>query len=97
MAFRDPAYLRDILTKAGFAEISVTPRAFHVRGATAANEAEHAALFGPAWRLMEEKNAPEAARQAIVAEIAAAFVPYVAADGLRLPGTVLIAKATRAS
>ena len=96
MAFRDPAYLKDILAKAGFADISVTPRAFHVRGAAAANEAEHAALFGPAWRLMEEKNAPEAARQAIVAEIATAFAPYVTADGLRLPGTVLIAKATRA-
>jgi len=95
MAFRDPAYLRDILTKAGFTDISVTPRAFHVRGAAAANEAEHAALFGPAWRLMEEKNAPEAARQAIVAEIATAFAPYVTADGLRLPGTVLIAKANR--
>jgi SAM-dependent methyltransferase len=96
MAFRDPAYLKDILAKAGFAGISVTPRAFHVRGAAAANEAEHAALFGPAWRLMEEKNAPEAARQAIVAEIATALAPYVTADGLRLPGTVLIAKATRA-
>jgi SAM-dependent methyltransferase len=95
MAFRDPAYLRDILAKAGFADISVTPRAFHVRGAAAANEAEHAALFGPAWRLMEEKNAPEAARQAIVAEIATAFAPYMTADGLRLPGTVLIAKAVR--
>jgi len=95
MAFRDPAYLRDILTKAGFTDISVTPRAFHVHGAAAANEAEHAALFGPAWRLMEEKNAPEAARQAIVAEIATAFAPYVTADGLRLPGTVLIAKANR--
>jgi SAM-dependent methyltransferase len=96
MAFRDPAYLKDILTKAGFASISVTPRTFHVRGAAAANEAEHAALFGPAWRLMEEKNAPEAARQAIVAEIATAFASYVTTDGLRLPGTVLIAKAIRA-
>jgi len=95
MAFRDPAYLKGILTKAGFTATSVTPRAFHVRGAAAANEAEHAALFGPAWRLMEEKDAPEAARQAIVAEIATAFAPYVTADGLRLPGTVLIAKATR--
>ncbi|HEV2187183.1 MAG TPA: class I SAM-dependent methyltransferase [Stellaceae bacterium] len=96
MAFRDPVYLKDILAKAGFADISVTPRAFHVRGAAAANEAEHAALFGPAWRLMEEKNAPEAERQAIIAEITTGFTPYVTADGLRLPGTVLIAKATRA-
>src|SRR5258708_6336062 len=57
MAFRDPAYLKDILGKAEFADVTVTPRAFHVRGAAAANEAEHAALFGPAWRLMEAKDA----------------------------------------
>lgn len=96
MAFRDPAYLRGILAKAGFADIVITPHGFHVRGAAAANEAEHAALFGPAWRLMEEKKAPEATRNVIVAEIAQAFAPYVAVDGLRLPGTVLIAKAARA-
>jgi SAM-dependent methyltransferase len=96
MAFRDPPYLRGILEKAGFAAISITPHKFHVRGAAAANEAEHAALFGPAWRLMEEKKAPEAARKAIVAEIATAFAPYITAEGLRLPGTVLIAKAKRA-
>jgi SAM-dependent methyltransferase len=96
MAFRDPDYLRGILAKAGFAEIAVMPRGFHVRGATAANEAEHAALFGPAWRLMEEKSAPETARQAIIAETEAAFAPYLTPEGLRLPGTVLIAKAARA-
>ena len=97
MAFRDPAYLRGILDKAGFADVAITPHGFHVRGAAAANEAEHAALFGPAWRLMEEKKTPEAARKAIVADIATAFAPYVTADGLRLPGTVLIAKAARAA
>jgi SAM-dependent methyltransferase len=96
MAFRDPAYLRDILTKAGFAEIAITPQSFQITGQNAASEAEHAALFGPAWRLMEEKQAPEAARQAIVAETATAFAPYMTAEGLRLPGTVMIAKAKRA-
>jgi SAM-dependent methyltransferase len=95
MAFREPAYLRGILDKAGFADISIVPHKFHVRGATAASEAEHAALFGPAWRLMEEKKAPEALRKAIVGDIAAAFASYVTADGLHLPGTVLIAKASR--
>ena len=96
MAFRDPAYLSDILTKAGFGEIAIAPQAFQIAGQTAASEAEHAAMFGPAWRLMEEKQAPEAARQAIVAETATAFAPYLTAEGLRLPGTVLIAKARRA-
>jgi SAM-dependent methyltransferase len=96
MAFRDLAYLRGILGKAGFLAIDIAPQAFHVRGAAAKSEAEHAALFGPAWRLMEEKNAPEEVRQTIVSEIETAFAPYVMADGLRLPGTVLMAKGTRA-
>jgi SAM-dependent methyltransferase len=95
MAFRDPAYLRDILAKAGFAGIEIAPKGFHIAGQSAESEAEHAAMFGPAWRLMEEKKAPETARQAIVAEIAAAFAPYKTAQGFRLPGTVLIAKAMR--
>ena len=95
MAFRDPAYLHGILEKAGFGEVTIAPQAFRVRGATAANEAEHAAMFGPPWRLMEEKNAPEATRRAIIAETETAFAPYMTADGLRLPGTILIAKAAR--
>ena len=74
----------------------MTPQAVQIAGQTAASEAEHSAMFGPAWRLMEEKQAPEAARQAIVAETATAFAPYLTAEGLRLPGTVLIAKARRA-
>jgi SAM-dependent methyltransferase len=96
MAFRDPAYLRDILSKAGFTGVSITPKGFHITGQSAESEAEHAAMFGPAWRLMEEKNAPEDARKTIVAETAAAFAPYMTPQGFRLPGTVLIAKAARA-
>lgn len=95
MAFRDPAYLRDTLAKAGFAEIDIAPQSFKIIGMTAKSEAEHAAMFGPAWRLMEEKNAPDAVRQAIVSETAAAYAPYLTRAGMRLPGTVLIAKATR--
>ncbi len=95
MAFRDPTYLQDILSKAGFAAIDIAPQGFKIAGQTAHSEAEHAAMFGPAWRLLEEKNAPDAARQAIIAETAIAFAPYMTADGLRLPGTVLIAKAAR--
>jgi SAM-dependent methyltransferase len=95
MAFRDPAYLKDILATAGFADIDIAAKAFRVIGQSAESEAEHAALFGPAWRLMEEKNAPENARRAIVAETATAYAPYLTAEGIRLPGTVLIAKAVR--
>jgi SAM-dependent methyltransferase len=96
MAFRHPDYLRDILAKAGFAEIDIAPQGFRIIGLTAKGEAEHAAMFGPAWRLMEEKQAPDTVRQAIVAETEAAYSPYLTRAGMRLPGTVLIAKATRA-
>jgi SAM-dependent methyltransferase len=95
MAFRDPHYLRGVLAKAGFAAIDIAPQGFKIIGDTARSEAEHATMFGPAWRLLEEKNAPEAARQAITAETEAAFAPYMTADGLRLPGTILVAKAVR--
>jgi SAM-dependent methyltransferase len=95
MAFRDPDYLRGILAAAGFSGIGIAPQGFHVIGRNAESEAEHAALFGPAWRLMEEKNATEAARRAIVADIAAALAPYATPQGLRLPGTILIAAAQR--
>jgi len=96
MAFRDPTYLRAILEQAGFADIDVAPRGFKITGKNARSEAEHAAMFGPPWRLMEEKQATEAARQAIIAETEAAFAPYMTADGLSLPGTILIAEAKRA-
>lgn len=95
MAFRDPDYLRGILAAAGFAEISITPTGFHVIGRSAESEAEHAALFGPAWRLMEEKQARDDVRRAIVAETATALASFETPQGLRLPGTILIAAARR--
>jgi SAM-dependent methyltransferase len=95
MAFRDPAYLRDILGKAGFTAIDITPQGFTIIGQTPKKDAELAAMFGPAWRLMEEKNAPEDVRQAIIAAIEIAYGPYLTRAGMRLPGTVLIAKAVR--
>jgi SAM-dependent methyltransferase len=96
MAFRDPAYLRDILTKAGFTAIDIAPQGFTVVGQTPKKDAELAALFGPAWRLMEEKQAPDEVRQTIIAEIETAYGPYLTRAGMRLPGTVLIAKGVRA-
>jgi SAM-dependent methyltransferase len=95
MAFRDPAYLLDILTKAGFTAIDIAPQGFTIVGQTQKKDAELAALFGPAWRLMEEKQAPDAVRQQIIAETEIAYGPYLTRAGMRLPGTVLIAKARR--
>src|SRR5690348_8874334 len=66
MAFRDPARFRDILEKAGFADIAIEKRQFHISGRTAAQEAEHSFGAGPTWRLIEEKQAPEDVRQKII-------------------------------
>jgi len=96
MAFRDPDYLRGILSQAGFSDIKVEKRAFHVVGRSAATEAEHAAVLGPSGRLLDEKATDAATRQAIVKETEAAFAAYAAPNGeVRLPGTFLIVTARR--
>lgn len=93
--FGDRDYCRRVFADAGFGDIAIDARAFHVTGKSAASEAEHAALFGPAWRLMEEKQADEAARQAIVQETEAGYAAYVTPEGVRVPGTVLLVTARR--
>jgi SAM-dependent methyltransferase len=96
LAFSDPDYLRGILDAAGFADIAITPTPFNVIGRSAAQEAELAGQLGPSGRLLDEKQADDATRQAVVAETARAFAAHVGANGeLRLPGTVLVAKAIR--
>ena len=96
MAFRDPDYVRGILSQAGFAEIGIDKRAFHVLGRSAASEAEHAGVLGPSGRLLDEKKADEATRQAIVRETETAFAPYAAPNGeVRLPGTFLLVTARK--
>jgi SAM-dependent methyltransferase len=94
-AYGDRSYLRGVLDAAGFAEIGIDPRQFLVHGDTAANAAEHAAGMGAVQRLMDEKNAKAATRAAIVKEIAAAFAPYEATGGLRIPATFLLVTARR--
>jgi SAM-dependent methyltransferase len=97
MAFQDPDYVRRILDAAGFAGIAIEKREFHVTGQSARSEAEHAAVLGPSGRLLDEKGADEATRQAVVAESEAAFAAYAAgANGeVRLPGTILLVTARR--
>ena len=94
-AFGDRAYLRGILEAAGYAAILIEPRHFHVRGDSTAAMAEHVALFGAVQRLMDEKQADAAIRQAIVGETEAAFAAYVTPDGVRLPATFLLVSARR--
>ncbi len=96
MAFQNPDYLTGVLIKAGFAEIDIAKRAFHVRGRSAAAEAEHAGALGPSGRLLDEKQAEASVREAVIAETAAAFAAFTVQNGeVRLPGTILLAKARR--
>jgi len=92
-AFGDRGYLRGILEAAGYASIAIEPRHFHVRGDSTAAMAEHVALFGAVQRLMDEKKADAATREAIIGETEAAFAAYVTPDGVRLPATFLLVSA----
>jgi len=94
-AFGDRGYLRGILEAAGYAAISIEPRDFHVRGDSPAAMAEHVGLFGTVQRLMDEKQADPATRQAIIGETEAAFAAYVTPDGVRLPARFLLVAARR--
>ena len=62
-AFGDRDYLRGILDAAGFDTIAIEPRQFKVRGDYPAGMAEHAAQFGLVQRLIDEKQADDAARR----------------------------------
>ena len=93
--FGDRDHFRSVLEGAGFADIAITPKPFHVIGSTAAGMAEHVALFGAVQRLMDEKGADAATRQAIIDETAAALAAYATQDGVRLPAVFLLATGRR--
>ncbi len=91
--FSDRDYFRGILAASGFADIAIEPKPFHVIGGSAASMAEHVALFGAVQRLMDEKAADEATRQAIIRETEAALAAYATPNGVRLPAMFLLATA----
>ena len=79
---------------AAFSTAPVLPRSRSSRGGLTfaairpAAMAEHAVQFGCVQRLIDEKQAGEAARQAIVRDIEAAFAPYATARGHAPAGDV---------
>jgi SAM-dependent methyltransferase len=94
-AFGDRDYLCGILAAAGFADIAIKPRDFHIRGDTPAAMAEHVGMFGVVQRLMDEKAADDSTRRAIIEETESAFSAYSTGDGVRLPATFLLVSARR--
>jgi SAM-dependent methyltransferase len=93
--FGDRDYLRGMLDAAGFGAIAIEARHFDVRGDTAAAMAEHATQSGLVQRLIDEKQAGETARLAIVGDIETAFSRYATSEGVRLPATFLLVSARR--
>ncbi|WP_262312298.1 class I SAM-dependent methyltransferase [Acidiphilium sp. AL] len=94
LAFDDPAYVEDILRRAGFAAISVTAEPATILGRSLDDEAEIAAFMGPAGRLLDEKAADAATR----AELRAAFraaLPGYADPNACLRATVHVIMARR--
>ena len=93
--FGDRAYLRGALTGGGFVDIAIEPRDFHIHCENAAVAAEHVGMFGAVQRLMDQKKASEAVRNAIIAETEVAFEEFAGKDGVRLPATFLLVSARR--
>jgi SAM-dependent methyltransferase len=94
-AFADPDYVRDILAGAGFETIAVDREHPDMIGGTPEEEARYALTMGPSMRLIEEKEADAAARDAIAREIAETFGARAAAGPIRLKSTVFIVTARR--
>lgn len=94
-AFGDRDYLHGILRAAGFADIAIEAKHFHIRGENAAGMAEHVGLFGAVQRLMDAKGADEATRRAIVKDTETAFAAYATPDGVRLPAAFLLVTGRR--
>jgi SAM-dependent methyltransferase len=95
--FGDRDYLRAVLSGAGFADIAIEERQFHLHGDTPAVLAEHVGMFGAVQRLMDEKGADAATRQAIVKETETAFTAFAGEGGVRLPATFLLIRGRRAN
>jgi SAM-dependent methyltransferase len=95
-ALSDPDYVRGVLSGAGFTAIAIEPTRFHVIGKSAASEAEHAGMLGPSGRLLDEKEADDTTRRAVVNETETAFAAQFGGEGtIRLPGTFLLLRAQR--
>ena len=95
LAFTDPDYIRRILTAAGFAQIVVERAHPTIIGSSSEEEARQALTMGPTARLIDAKQPPEATRQVIAQEIAAAFAAEASAGPIRLPATIFLVTARR--
>lgn len=95
LAFSDPDYVREVLTAAGFAGITVERAHPMIHCGSPEEEARQAVLMGPTARLIEEKEPAEETRQRIAREIEAAFAEEARSGPVRLPATIFLVAAHR--
>ena len=86
---------RQVLTAAGFTDITVERAHPTIIGTGPEEEARQALMMGPTARLIEEKTPDEATRQAIAREIEAAFAAEAASGPIRLAATIFLVAARR--
>jgi SAM-dependent methyltransferase len=95
LAFRDPDYIRRVLTAAGFADITIERAHPTIICGSPEEEARQALMMGPTARLIEAKKPDEATRNLVAEGIAAAFVAEASAGPIRLPATIFLVTAQR--
>ncbi len=95
LAFSDPAYVRSILEKAGFANVAINRETPDIQSSTPEEEAEHALIIGPVARLIDEKNPDAALRKTIRREMKEAFSAHAGDKSIRLSSSVFIVTAER--
>jgi SAM-dependent methyltransferase len=93
LAFGDPAYIRGILTAAGFTDIAVERAYPMIICGSPEEEARQALMMGPTARLIEAKGPDEATREMIAREIEAAFTAKARSGPIRLPATIFLVAA----
>jgi ubiquinone/menaquinone biosynthesis C-methylase UbiE len=92
--FSEPAFIRDVLSQAGFREIEITPHeasSHFGAAATVAEAADYAMLIGPSARFIAETE-PELKPQ-FHAALTRAFEPYLTAKGVWLPARTFVVAA----
>jgi SAM-dependent methyltransferase len=95
LAFGDPGYIHQVLTAAGFAQITVERAHPTILCGNPEDEARQALMMGPTARLVEEKQPTEAVRRLIAHEVEAAFSAEAGSPPLRLPATIFLVEARR--
>jgi SAM-dependent methyltransferase len=89
LAFSEAGYVEEILSAAGFADVAIDTAATHLQGAaSAAAEADFACLVGPLTRLIQARDPDTSTREAMLAEVAASFLPFETEAGVLVPASL---------